>query len=88
MSQLPCTCAAGVMSVTVHTGPKTEVFNMPCLNCDGKGWRTPAEQRKVEAMNAMWCRCATPGEPVFHDDEPGSKHHWTCGTCGKVTQVG
>ena len=42
----------------------------------------------------FWCECAEDHGSDFHDDEYDeegrrtSKHHYTCRSCGKVTQVG
>lgn len=43
--------------------------------------------------NNVWCNCGNPSESSkYHADDPNSttctKHHWTCGDCGKILQVG
>ena len=41
-----------------------------------------------------WCSCEKQGDPEFCDDGQRrnrhcvGKHHWHCGTCGKLVQVG
>lgn len=57
-------------------------------------------KREAEETAHLWCRCefwTTPegpepqNPPTYHADGECSdcqKHHWHCGDCGKISQVG
>lgn len=73
---------------------------MECLACEGKGMLTPQEHAAVlafiETQREMWCRCGnvSPEEQFadfYGDGEHRGcmhKHHYHCGRCGKVSQIG
>lgn len=64
-------------------------MELKCVWCDGAGQIGDQKLHAIQAEQDMWCSCGNPsGDVHFHDDEPGSKHHWTCGDCGGVLQVG
>ena len=67
-------------------------FGSACFTCKGKGTITKKQEFQLKRERASWCRCGNPSNQTdFHDDGElgvGSKHCWTCGDCGKLTQVG
>lgn len=81
---------SGKITYVVATGKGDgEMFEMGCVWCDRTGQMTESQCRSYVAAQEMWCRCGNPsGNSTYHPDEPGSKHHWTCDDCGKVTQIG
>lgn len=84
-----CKCNSGRMTLTVHADGTTNSVEIDCVNCGGSGYLTELQAARIKAMDEIWCRCGNPSErSIYHPDVPGSKHHWTCADCGKVTQVG
>lgn len=82
-------CKDGKLTITVTGEGKTSELEINCVHCNGQGTMTWAQRDAYDRMVAMWCRCGnSSGQVTFHDDAPGSKHHWTCDDCGKVVQVG
>ncbi len=67
---------------------------MDCRTCGGKGELT--EQAYADKMeekrqsDEMWCRCGEEDKygSTHHPDSEGMKHHYTCNSCGKITQIG
>lgn len=51
------------------------------------------EQKVRKAMREIYCLCSDGGlNPKLYNDGECScgihKHHWHCGRCGKITQIG
>lgn len=70
---------------------KVSENEIKCVECDGTGTVSDAQLRARERARAMWCRCDEPHEPHYVPDGAHpevSKHHWRCGSCDGVTQVG
>lgn len=72
---------------------------MRCMQCDGKKFLPLGENARIAAEWAEelknWCdgkSCPEDVEQTFYDDgqHPGccDKHHYHCGNCGKISQVG
>lgn len=63
-----------------------------CITCNGKGGISEAQFNQIEVENRKWCDCDNPSESAVYwadDTHPEcSKHHWRCGDCGKIQQVG
>ncbi len=81
------------ITCTVHeSGKKDTEFTMPCVTCKGKGELTDAEYRAEIKFRKSWCQCGNKSKEVrFYDDyeHPDcSKHHYRCGDCGKILQIG
>jgi hypothetical protein len=54
---------------------------------------TKAQQAQLKREEKLWCDCKKPDYEahVFHDDGQCNtcyKHHYHCGSCGKIYQVG
>lgn len=82
---------SGKKSILLRTSSGDHRLEVDCLYCDGLGWvqRTVAEQHAMQAAaEAIWCRCPDSPGSNYVPDAPGSKHHWCCDDCGKVTQIG
>lgn len=68
-------------------------LEMTCLACKGAGEVTDAQLKAIAAFQDSWCRCDNPDfeQAIFYDNgrHPDCrKHHWRCGDCGKILQVG
>lgn len=92
----PCGTCKGTgtynLPVTTH-GVGTEIIPIKCPQCDGMGELTPARAEALRREDAMWCGCGKSDEaPVFYADGQHRgcvhKHHWHCGNCRKISQVG
>lgn len=87
-----CTgCKDGVIEVKVNSVHDVAVLPIKCFWCDGTGTVKKGQAEKLARYQALWCGCAEPGEQKFYDDDEHpelKKHHWRCGNCGKVTQIG
>lgn len=78
----------GKVTCTSHEWGKVETFDLTCPTCNGAKVITSRQLKEYHAFQNMWCRCKESPGSDYHDDAPGSKHHWTCQKCGKVTQIG
>jgi hypothetical protein len=97
MVKCPTCKGAGIQdihSTTISPGKPVEkaVTKIVCIICKGAAVVHPKVVKALEREAAMWCRCEKPSDDIiFHDDfECGDcdKHHYHCGTCQKITQVG
>lgn len=83
-----------IQSTMISPGKPVEksVTKIVCIICNGATVVHPRVVKALEREKALWCRCATPSDDViFHDDfqcRDCDKHHYHCGTCQKITQVG
>lgn len=80
-------------TVIVEQAGKAETtFVMPCITCDGVGKVTPKRARQHRAEVNAWCKCppsdSLMDRAIYRPDTARSKHHWDCGACGKLLQVG
>lgn len=63
----------------------------------------PEYKNTIAQMEGMWCECESESEPIFHDDNYNGvdvviksvgrencvqKHHYHCGWCLKLSQIG
>lgn len=98
-AMVPCPTCKGkgkqtLETTTISPGKPVEKLSMEitCVVCKGAKLITPQAQRALKREMDLWCSCKTPSEDViFHDDgecRQCRKHHYHCGTCGKITQVG
>lgn len=91
----------GRQSVSVTTigkdGTSEAVAEISCIQCNGRKDLPAGSKKKHEAdmkaIAALWCSCGRSDEApaIFHDDgtcRKCYKHHWHCGRCGKIVQVG
>jgi hypothetical protein len=85
-------CEEGKMSISVTVygkGPlRSNQEAITCVYCSGKGEISEELAARIKAENDVWCKCETPGDPVFVDDAPTCKHHWDCAACGGLIQIG
>lgn len=91
MKMISCPQCSGAKQITItvsEAGQPDTTFSMACPTCHGKGTVTTAQKKRYEQMMAAWCTCPTHGDPEYHPDTATDKHHWTCGNCGKLLQVG
>ena len=99
----PCgSCKNGKQTITITTigslngQPPTppSTSELDCFECKGKGIVPLGFNAKRKAAEeAFWCNCGkSEGSQItFHDDgecRTCQKHHYHCGNCGKITQVG
>ena len=67
---------------------------MDCYTCKGKGTVPLGYNAKLKAADeAFWCKCgkSDTADTTFHDDgecRACNKHHYHCGVCNKISQVG
>lgn len=88
---VPCHCKNGKMTIKVseYGVPGEQAIEITCIDCRGTGQLTEHQAAVIEASKHIWCQCPIEDcRSIFHPDSPGVKHHWTCTTCGKVTQIG
>lgn len=97
MVKCPTCKGSGMQKIESRThspGKPVEIAftNIICIICKGAAVVHPRVVKALEREAAMWCRCEKPSDDIiFHDDgECGDcrKHHYHCGACGKITQVG
>ena len=73
-----------------EASPKS--FEIDCVHCDGSGRMTNIEIKQTQWFDLQWCKCDfTPNETRYYADgqHPDcDKHHYRCGTCGLITQIG
>ncbi len=80
----------GRMKIGVHADSAVRSIEIACIDCDGGGAvkYTEEKQRALKAaMDAAWCHCDS-RDPIYVPDTPGLKHHWDCGKCGGLVQMG
>lgn len=81
-----------VTTVSAEKGNSSEMVEMKCQRCRGKGYLTAIEQKQWEEYDALWCECGNPSEDVipYADGENPNchKHCYACKDCGKLLQVG
>jgi hypothetical protein len=89
------TCKGSGMTYTTITtfGEKEKQISIGvCFDCKGEvvdEEEGVAIQEHNDQLKAMWCNCNTPIENSYYvPDRPGVKHHWNCGCCHKLRQVG
>lgn len=85
-----CEVCHGTGKVTV-TVVGAEQFSGCCFYCRRGRVPAGANAARREADAAFWCRCGASTTGAFHDDDQChmcAKHHWHCGSCGKIVQVG
>lgn len=85
----------GKITVTItEAGKKGEKkWVTDCLTCQGVGKVTKEKNKAYKDYLNMWCECEnSPIEAwTFHDDGEHpviQKHHYRCGICHKITQIG
>lgn len=96
MLKCPACKGAGIQTIetTMRSPGKVETSSLKitCVICKGAAVVSPAVIQALKREEAMWCRCEKSSDDViFHDDgECGDchKHHYHCGNCQKITQVG
>jgi hypothetical protein len=78
-----------IKTTTITPTGRTEgSFKMPCLVCRGAKKVTPEIIAREKRMADIWCKCPDSPDSYYVPDSPGSKHHWCCKRCRKVTQIG
>lgn len=97
MVKCPTCKGAGIQTIestTISPWKPVEKMSLKitCVICKGAAVVSPAVIQALKREEAMWCRCGKSSEDViFHDDgECGDchKHHYHCGFCQKICQVG
>lgn len=88
----PKCSGTGLLSIVAHEGGSVRTLELRCIYCDGSGRMSVAEVLRLERAEEMWCSCGNPsGRHSYHADGQGpeiSKHHYRCGDCLKVLQIG
>lgn len=83
-----------IESTTISPGKPVEKTSVEitCVIC--KGARAIRQEVKdaLDREAALWCKCEKSSDDVtFHEDNECRdcrKHHYHCGNCGKICQVG
>lgn len=98
MLKCPACKGAGIQTIetsTISPGKPVEKTSLKitCVICKGAAVVSPAVIQALKREQAMWCTCKNPinSDVTFHDDgECGDchKHHYHCGDCQKICQVG
>jgi hypothetical protein len=84
-----------IQSTTISPGKPVEksVTQIICIICRGAAVVHPRVVKALEREAELWCSCEKPNleDSIFCDDGTCSdceKHHYHCGTCKKICQVG
>jgi DnaJ-class molecular chaperone len=95
ISTCPACHGSAKQPITVHTwtseGLVEKEEKVNCIWCNGKG--VLADDRMAIYMHYadMWCKCHGKTPTVFYKDGEHPdlfKHHYRCGVCRKVKQIG
>ena len=87
------TCKGSGMSYTTISTlgeQEKQISISSCYDCRGASVNAEegeAIQEHVEELEAMWCKCGNE-DAYYVPDRAGVKHHWNCGCCHKLKQVG
>lgn len=93
MEKCPTCNGSGRVWLTVsHWGSdKKDKIPVKCVDCGGEGQVSAVKLARMEEEKNMWCKCKKPsGEYYVPDgvDPKCKKHHWKCGVCSKIIQIG
>lgn len=96
MVQCPTCKGSGIQTIeTTMRSPgkiETSSLKITCVVCKGAAVISPEAQKALQREADLWCRCGKSSDDViFHDDGECSqcrKHHYHCGSCGKISQIG
>jgi hypothetical protein len=98
MVECPACKGEGKEHATVRTiqpdrPVEKRIVTITCSACSGRKKITRQLKVALERQNELWCHCRPPSSEdiIFHDDntcKQCQKHHYHCGSCGKITQVG
>lgn len=88
----PVCKGSGMNYTTISTfGEKEKQISIGvCYDCKGKSVNKKegkAIQKHIEELEASWCNCGSE-DSYYVPDRKGEKHHWNCGCCHKLKQVG
>ncbi len=88
----PVCKGSGMNYTTISTfGEKEKQISIGvCYDCKGKSVNKKegkAIQKHIEELEASWCNCGSE-DAYYVPDRKGEKHHWNCGCCHKLKQVG
>lgn len=88
MNKCPKCKSTGKLPIEVHeAGKPSQITELECVYCDGKGKMTDAELKRHNELEAMWCSCGNPSGDAYPYDY-GNCHGWNCADCHKVIQTG
>jgi hypothetical protein len=98
MVKCPTCKGAGIQTIesrTLSLGKPVEIAftKIRCITCNGAAVITQKQMKAIEREAALWCACKTPDleNCTFCDDGECAdcrKHHYHCGSCKKICQVG
>jgi len=102
MNYCPDCKGTGKKNLTVTTiggGLPTvvEIVEIDCVICDGGLHPLSESEAKQELQDqedekALWCTCnKSKSDAIYVPDGKSrvcSKHHWICGDCRKIVQIG
>lgn len=98
MVKCPACKGAGIQTIestTISPGKPVEKSStkIVCIICKGAAVVHPRVVKALEREAALWCSCenADLSNSTFCDDGTCSdceKHHYHCGACNKICQVG
>ncbi len=98
MVKCPTCVGTGIQTIettTISPGKPVEKSSLKiaCVICKGAAVISPAVKKALEREAKLWCTCKKPDldNCTFCDDgecADCNKHHYHCGTCQKICQVG
>jgi len=94
-STCPACQGSAKQTITVHQIVENVMTvkdeKVTCVWCNGEG-KLSSDRIAIYMMYAeMWCKCHGETPTVFYKDGEHPdlfKHHYRCGVCGKVKQIG
>ena len=83
----------GKINGSLTINGETTPLNMDCYICEGIPMSKAdgiALQKEMDKESAMWCDCGNEDHDTAYyvADTPKMKHHWCCGNCDKIVQIG
>lgn len=80
-----------VQTISISEDKKEEKVQIACVTCRGKGLVSEELVAQLEEERAKWCECRRPKDAYYvkaNQHKELKKHHWRCGACDKVVQIG
>ena len=84
-------CNKGKMKITMIEGEKKMISYISCIDCGGTERIDEETKEFLFKEKSTWCECEQPDDEYYVPDgvdDECQKHHWNCGICDKIVQIG